>query len=93
MTVIWKFRLPPYDDRGMVTYWPVVEMPQGARVLTLQMQDDEPTLWAVVEPEAPPELRQFVIVGTGHEVPAGTGGYVGSWQWPSLVFHLFEVER
>lgn len=89
--VIWKFPLPPYDERGMVTYRPVVDMPRDARILTLQLQDEEPTLWAVVDPQAPCEPRRFVIVGTGHPVPEDVGPYVGTWQWPALVFHLFEA--
>lgn len=91
--VIWKYRIPEYDGRGMITSRPVIDMPDGARILTLQLQDDEPTLWAVVDPERVAAPRSFVIVGTGHPVPEDVGDYVGSWQWPGLVWHLFEAAR
>lgn len=90
--VIWKFPVPPYDYRTQgVTTRPTVQMPMGARVLTLQLQDGEPTLWAIVDPRQVTETRAFVIVGTGQPVPDNAGPYVGTWQWPPMVFHLFEA--
>lgn len=89
MTVIWKFPIDLYRDR-MVTASPVVEMPAGARMLTMQLQAHQPTLWAIVDPAAPKEPRQLHIVGTGHPMPAGDLVYLGTWQSNGLVFHVFE---
>lgn len=95
---IWKY---PLDDR--LTYGPdhvvTIPMPLGAEALCVQMQGDEPTLWALVRPQADTEDRRFVVIGTGFDIPAGVGRYVGTWQqWADtigapLVFHLFEAGR
>jgi hypothetical protein len=69
----------------------VIDMPLGAKILTLQMQDGLPTLWAAVDPLQPTEPRCFAIVGTGQPMPKNSGSYVGTWQSAIYVFHLFEV--
>jgi hypothetical protein len=75
-----------------------VEMPKGAEILTLQVdqKDGMPCIWAVVDPDAEKEYRTFLHVGTGQEVPWDTSGlaglsYVGTWQMKDFVFHTFEV--
>lgn len=67
-----------------------IEMPLGARILTLQTQGDIPTLWAIVDPRELMETRLFGAIGTGHPVPAN-GSYVGTWQDGPYVWHLFEI--
>ena len=75
-------------------FW--VEMPAGAevltvQVLTVQVQQGEPFLWAKVDTAAPYRPHGFRLIGTG--LPAGDdpGRYVGSFQLEggTLVFHLF----
>lgn len=92
MSTIWKFPVPLYKQ-GMASADPVIDMPRGAKVLTLQVQDGHPMLWAAVDPGQPTEPRQFAIVGTGHALPDNAGAYVGTWQSTIYVFHLFEVDR
>jgi hypothetical protein len=58
---IWKF---PLEIKGTVK----VEMPEGAEILSLQMQEDVPTIWALVDPKARRENREFEIHGTGFPV-------------------------
>lgn len=72
-----------------------IEMPQGAQILTVQLQKGVPCLWAVVNPDAPKELRLFEIVGTGHPMRLGSMQYVGTFQLyvDELVFHVFERLR
>ena len=84
---IWKFPLEVTDDECL-------EMPFGARVLTIQTQNGKPCLWALVEPGSSPILRKFRIVGTGHEFD-GKGEYVGTFQLMggALVFHVFDVSE
>jgi hypothetical protein len=72
-----------------------IQMPKGARVLSLQVQYGDPQLWALVDPEAPEEPRQFRIFGTGHPMTI-TGGhtleFIDTFQLDGgqLVFHVFE---
>ncbi len=81
---VWKFELHPGEN--------VIEMPAEAKLLTVQMQHGEPYLWALVYTDAPRTLREFNVVGTGHNLPEGVGLYVGTFQMEggALVWHVFE---
>lgn len=70
----------------------VLEMPQGAQVLTVQEQHGTPVIWARVDPDAPQESRHFRLCGTGHAL-GRVGNYVGTFQMPAhqLVWHLYEA--
>lgn len=74
-----------------------VRMPRGAQVLTVQVQYGTPCLWALVDPEAPHEIRTFATYGTGRpmQVPGNHNGakYIGTYQVEggALVFHVFEL--
>lgn len=86
MKTIWKFHVP-------VDSHIAVMMPEGAEVLSVQVQPGQPQVWAVVDPEAPLMPRTFFWRGTGHAMGAAEGcRYVGTIQVASgdLVFHLFE---
>lgn len=82
MRTIWKFQLTAMD----------VPMPEGAEICTFELQAGVPCVWAIVESEAPKQVRRFAIFGTGHALPAETEGcYVGSAQDGPFVWHLFEL--
>ncbi len=69
-----------------------VAMPKGAAVLTVQVQNEHPCIWAEVDPEAPTIKRRFVIYGTGHPMSDDKAyRHVGSFQLHGgrLVFHLY----
>lgn len=86
MKTIWKFPLRITDEQ-----W--VSMPRGARVLSVQMQGDQACVWAIVESAATQEMRRLVILGTGN--PIGDSGetltFIGTFQQPPFVWHLFEA--
>lgn len=90
MISVWKFDVPVGDEVA-------VAMPRGAVVVHVGTQRDEPRLWALVDTEAPVEVRRFLVVGTGHPVRAEAADlrHVGTWTMfdDALVFHLFEVLR
>ena len=71
-----------------------LEMPLGAKVLTVAVQNGLPTLWArVPDADAPRELRRFVFVGTGNEGELrASDEYLGTVQLAEgrLVLHIFE---
>lgn len=92
---IWKFPLEITDEQ-------TVELPAGARLLTVQMQKqygdrrETPCLWAIVDPEAPRVRLRFRIVGTGNPFPdAEDCSYLSTFQLEdgALVFHVFVNER
>jgi hypothetical protein len=87
MKTVWKFPLV-IDD---VQY---VQMPANAHILTVQMQESTPCLWALVNPAMPVESRKILIAGTGHprEDLNDLVNYIGTFQdyGGSLIFHVFE---
>jgi hypothetical protein len=72
-----------------------IEMPMGARLLMVGVQDHCIRLWAEVVPVNPMETREFAIYGTGHEMPGDPGAYVGSCilLGGELVFHIYETTK
>lgn len=71
----------------------VVSMPYDAEVLTVQMQGNIPTIWAMVDPDSRPYIeRRFQIIGTGHPIPDDfKGEYITTFQESIFVWHIFEV--
>ncbi len=85
MISIWKFNLQTIDKQE-------VQMPVGAEILTVQIQNGEPCLWARIDTEQLTEARQIAIHGTGHVLPDTTRKYIGTYQMANatLIFHVFE---
>lgn len=83
---IWKFILEPNQSS--------ITMPDGSEILTVQMQDDKPCIWALVNPLNTPTVRYFEVYGTGHSIHYDMGierKYINTFQpGKGLVFHLFE---
>ena len=85
MKTIWKFELEVIDRQ-------LIEMPFGAEILDIQIQQGKPCLWARVDPQAEKEKRLIITHGTGHPVSSNTGQHIGSYQMLAdhLVFHVFD---
>ncbi len=82
---IWKFELTDSDEQQ-------IEMPEGAQILSVQMQNNKPCLWALVnpDPQIKKEKRIIELKGTGHAI-YGTGRtFIGTFQWGDFVGHVFE---
>ena len=47
---------------------PQMMLPQGWRKLDAQMQNGDPVLWALVDPDAPTELVRVVVFLTGDDI-------------------------
>ena len=89
MQAIWKFQI----DDG------VAEMPEGAHVLSVGVQDGKIMAWALVDTDAPKEGRLFRIYGTGMLLgPLSTARayesrFLGTVFSGPFVWHVFEAER
>lgn len=85
---IFKYLLYPSDSFEL-------ELPKGAKILTVQVQFEKPQIWALVDPNADNEKRQFRMIGTGHEIKEKNLTYIGTFQMMGghLVWHLFEVKK
>jgi hypothetical protein len=83
--VIWKFPLRPWSI--------FLDVPRGARVLSVGAQDREVVAWATVDPDAPRRPRILSTVPTGAPVPPALKGaqFIGTVQMnDGLVFHVFD---
>ncbi len=70
-----------------------VMLPDGARILTVQLQHGQACLWALVESENPLKPRRILSYGTGHPVSDSNMQYISTIQieGSSLVFHFFSA--
>jgi len=87
MKTIYKYELPVSDHF-------VLEMPLGARVLTVQIHRERPYIWVLADAnQTVTESRHFCCIGTGHPIEEnGALNYIGTFKIlvDTLVFHLFE---
>ena len=85
MKTIWKFDVPIQDDFSIL-------MPDGAKILKLDLQFGEPKIWALVDPDNEKKERFFIGRGTGHPMNETNICYVGTVVMTEgrFVFHLFE---
>jgi hypothetical protein len=71
-------------------------MPAAAKLLSVALKDDEPCLWAMVDPEARMVERRIRVVATGEDFsnpfPPFVGTFVleGVLDHETLVFHVFD---
>jgi hypothetical protein len=90
MLSIYKYPVP-IDD-----YF-TLELPFGARPLSVQVQNGGPQLWVLIDPgERRTEERRFRLAGTGHPIEESSDflEYISTFQLSggALVFHVFEVQ-
>jgi hypothetical protein len=99
MRTIYKYPVQPLAEFE-------IALPMGAEVLTVQMQNGKPYIWALVDTNLVSHQRTFYLRGTGHRcsdlqvngvrvagrVPVR---YVGTFQMDdgASVFHLFERQE
>lgn len=86
MSRIYEYQLEP----RMVA---AITVPKHARVLTVQMRRDVPCMWVLADPNAELIQRQFLIAGTGFDLPPSMWRqwtYHGTFQTGELVLHVFE---
>lgn len=84
-----------------VTGKQVIKLPADSEVLTVQVQNGVPHIWAKVYDEESilkahgeykEEEHHISSYGTGNEIKNSCGRYIGTYQLDegSLVFHVFE---
>lgn len=84
---IWKYPL-------VVETHQRIQMPKGSRILTVQVQRNQPCIWVLVEPDNPYQIRNVYMYGSGYTIPVdklAEHAYVGTFQLHDgrLVFHVF----
>lgn len=83
---IYKYAISVVDESQVL-------LPEGAEILSVGPGSNAYHLlvWALVDADAPPEPRNFRIVGTGHPVEEDSIQYVATVQAPPFVWHVFEA--
>lgn len=86
MKSVYKYPIPNHGG---------IEMPVGAKILSVHAQNDSVCLWALVDPSRPPVSRAFRVFGTGHPIGndlAERLSFVGTalLEAGSFVVHVFE---
>ena len=83
---IWKYKLAV----GLIG----IEIPAGAKVLSVQEQDNEPVMWLEVDPSSPLKTRFFTGAMTGVQLPSVCvqGKYLGTCllNGGTFVVHIYE---
>lgn len=91
MLTIYKYPIPIEDHFTL-------ELPEGAKILTVQAQRDIPQLWAMVDSETKKETRYFRLGRTGYPLDDDylrVINHIGTFQIENgtLAFHLFEIKK
>ena len=89
MNSVFKYTIPVEDCFSL-------DLPKGAKILTVQEQHGEPQLWALVNKNKPNEKRNFRLAGTGHPIKESpeTMDYIGTFQLAGggFIGHVFEIK-
>lgn len=90
MKTIWKVEIKPWDRVS-------VELPEGADILTVQLQNGLPHIWALVDDQKEIKMVEIYVFGTGQLVPnhVTLEDYIGTYQMNDgkLVYHLFRTNK
>jgi hypothetical protein len=85
MKTIWKFGLEITDEQ-------TINIPVPYQLLTVQINNGKPCLWAIVDSEARTTELKIYTYGTGHSMPDRLQYYIGTYQIVDehiFVFHVF----
>lgn len=87
MLKVYKYAIPIVDEFYL-------ELPCGAQILSVQVQRNQPCIWALVNPQEHKKSRRlFRFAGTGHPISSANLLFIGTFQMDNgaFVFHLFEM--
>lgn len=80
---IWKLPL----STSLISY---ITIPRDSTILSVQVQDGNPVLWAIVDPTAPTERVRIDCFPTGDNAPESRHAkFIGTVQIQWLVLHYF----
>jgi hypothetical protein len=89
MMTIYKY---PFEIINRFT----LALPRRAQFLHAGFHDGVPCLWALVNPDNPPDVHHFRIYGTGHAIEedvALDGKHLATFSQGYFVWHLFETRK
>jgi len=66
------------------------ELSEEAKVINVDLDPfNRPYLWAIIDVKAPIKKHTLYVVGTGLTVPKEAEMFLGSFQQPPFVWHVF----
>lgn len=68
----------------------VIKMHCDDKILTVQMHNGAPCIWAIVDTENEMQTRLIYFHGTGNLLPDVDQKYIGTFQLDYFVYHVFE---
>lgn len=86
MKTIWKYQFEISDGFNLL-------MPYDSDILSVQVQENQPCMWVLVDTNQPVITRRFRIFGTGFTNLDELGkfwNFISTFQMPPFVWHLFE---
>ena len=86
MNRIWKYQLEITDDQ-------YIDMPQGAKPLSVGVQRGVPCLWADVDPDKVLRPMYIKIIGTGNPISKDGTLFIGTFQLGLFVGHVYAGEQ
>ncbi len=90
MLTVYKYNISMEKDNFSI------DMPKNAKILTVQEQHGDAQMWALVNPNAKIETRNFRVAGTGHPINEGLNSleYLGTFQFHNgdFIGHVFEIK-
>ena len=86
MQTVHKYPLPTADNTSIL-------LPHGAKILHVDVQNNELCMWALVDPARRLGKRRFRIAGTGHPIEEEKVRHLGTALLydGQIVLHVFEV--
>lgn len=87
MMAIYKYQLALVDRQS-------IDMPSDANILSVQLQNGIPTIWAEVSPDAPIFPRRFAMICTGETISASYSNrkYLATLQLHTgIVLHVYQI--
>lgn len=85
MQIIWKYKIE-------AEYVQEIALHEDYKILTLQMQDNNPYIWVQGDKSKEKKIVEFRCIPTNSEFDDSIGDYVGTFQiqdFITLVFHVF----
>lgn len=82
---IYKYKLRIVDEQ-------ILSLPDGYKILAVNVQRDDPFIWCLVDPDNPKVDVKFFTFGTGHEIDDTIFlNYIGTYYLLNarLVYHVF----
>ena len=86
MKTIWKSELTITNNEQLIYF------PEGAEILSIQMQNRVPVIWCLCDSDKPKIGRIIQLLGTGHEILTEVEKkHISTVQDGPLVWHFFEM--